>query len=136
MGRVKSQGNDKTRKTKMMKMSLLNTGYLIVKLSKQGKVFPFLVHRLVAEAFVPNPENKEQVNHLNETKTDNRACNLSWVSLKENINYGSHNKRSAESRKGKVNYCKHWFNDGTKNVMASECPEGFTKGFINPRWVR
>lgn len=93
MGRVKSQGNFEARKTKMLKPQLLNTGYLIVKLSKQGKVFQFLVHRLVAEAFVPNPENKPEVNHLNELKNDNRACNLAWVTRKENINYGTRTQR-------------------------------------------
>lgn len=56
-------------------------GYLRVNLA--GK--DYKIHRLVAEAFVPNPENKEQVNHINGKTDDNRAENLEWVSPSENI---------------------------------------------------
>ena len=51
-------------------------GYLVVKLCKDGKQKAYKVHRLVADAFIPNPENLPQVNHINEDKTDNRAENL------------------------------------------------------------
>lgn len=59
-------------------------GYLLYKLYKDKKPFTIKIHRLVAEAFIPNPDNKPQVNHINGIKTDNRLINLEWVTKSEN----------------------------------------------------
>ena len=69
------------------------TGYETVKMIRNNKIKTLKVHRLVAEAFIPNPNNYEQVNHLNEIKCDNRVDNLEWCSSNYNANYGTRNKR-------------------------------------------
>ena len=59
-------------------------GYLYVSLCKDGKIKSIYVHRLLAKAFIPNLENKTEINHINGIKTDNRIENLEWCSPKEN----------------------------------------------------
>lgn len=67
----------------------LNKGYVHVKLSKHSDVKTFKIHRLVAEAFIPNPLNLPQVNHKDENKTNNNVDNLEWCTGKYNMNYGT-----------------------------------------------
>ena len=94
------------------------TGYCYVNLCKNAKSNNILVHRLVASAFIDNSEHKETVNHINEIKTDNRAENLEWMSLDENLHYGSHFERSKKNKiapKGELhpNYGKFGSNANT-----------------------
>ena len=99
LGRVKSlkYGNEKILKP------LKNThGYLHVSLCKDGQRKTIAVHRLVAEAFIQNPNNLETINHKDEVKTNNAASNLEWMSQRDNINYGTRNKRMAETRSKSV----------------------------------
>lgn len=71
--------------TKKMTPSKDGKGYLFVSLRKDGKTYIKKVHRLVAQEFIPNPENKPQINHKNGIKTDNFIENLEWVTNSENI---------------------------------------------------
>lgn len=73
-----------------------HTGYMSVLLSKDNKQKRFLIHRLVAEAFIPNPDNLPQVNHINEIKTDNRVENLEFCDSKYNNNYGTKPQKQSE----------------------------------------
>lgn len=62
------------------------TGYPKIRLNKKGKSKMYCVHRLVAIAFIDNPENKKEVDHINTIRTDNNVSNLRWVTKKENLN--------------------------------------------------
>lgn len=66
-----------------------DTGYTSVELFENGKRKRFMVHRLIALAFIPNPNNYPVINHKNEIRDDNRASNLEWCTQKYNVNYGS-----------------------------------------------
>lgn len=95
-GRVKSlkrvtqfKGKDYTRteQEKILTPAKHQKGYLKAQLRKNDKLKAFFIHRLVAQAFIPNPENKATVNHKNGIKTDNNVNNLEWLSNQENMKH-------------------------------------------------
>jgi len=79
-------------------------GYPFINLYKESKSKPFKIHRLVCIAFLPNPENKPQVNHKNGIKTDNRVENLEWATAKEN---SIHAVSTGLSKVAKGKFSKH-----------------------------
>lgn len=83
--------NSLTKKPRKIIGRVGANGYIKVKLSKSGARRHTLMHRIVAEAFIPNPENKPQVNHINGIKSDNRIENLEWATAKENIRHSIDN---------------------------------------------
>ena len=80
-------------KGKLLNTKIEENKYVQVHLCKNNKQKRYLVHRLVAETFIPNPENKEQVNHINCNKNDNRVENLEWTTPKENTQHAIKNNR-------------------------------------------
>ena len=68
-------------------------GYMKVTICKNGKVHEARINCLVAIAFIPNPNNLPQVNHIDENKSNNDVNNLEWCTAKENCNHGTHNER-------------------------------------------
>jgi len=95
----------KTQKSTLLKQQKDKDGYLTVGLSKDGVQKYTRVHRVVAEAFIFNddPENKTQVNHKDEIKSNNKVDNLEWCTAKYNMNYGTRLTRISEKTKGIAN---------------------------------
>lgn len=113
LGRVKSldrrvvcNSGTKPVKGQILKYAYDKDGYKKVTLQKERKAHRFLVHRLVAIAFIPNPDNKPQVNHKNGIKTDVSLANLEWATESENtkhaFDYGlCAQKKGIENRRSK-----------------------------------
>lgn len=101
-GRVMSLCGFHNVDQRIMKLDKTRGGYYQISLHKNGKEERFKVHRLVAMAFIPNPDNLPQINHKNEIKTDNRVENLEWCTQKYNCNYGTRLERCAKGRGKKI----------------------------------
>ena len=91
-GRVKTLGNNR-RKEKIREGIEDNTGYKRISLYKNRKEKKYSIHRLVAQAFLPNPDNLPVVNHKDENKLNNNVENLEWCTQEYNVNYSSSNGR-------------------------------------------
>ena len=96
-GNVKSLNYKHTGEEKIMQSCKDKIGYLHIKLFMNGKPKMYKVHRLVAQAFIPNPNNYPQVNHKDENKANNCVSNLEWCTNEYNHNYGTRNKRVGKS---------------------------------------
>lgn len=110
LGRIKSlerkvkntKSSYRIIKEKILSCGKSSNGYCYIILCKKQNRKPFRIHRLVAEAFIPNPNNYLEVNHKDENKLNNKADNLEWCNHKYNINYGNLIKKNAKKHKKKV----------------------------------
>ena len=102
---VQYKNSYKTIKGKVKTPRYYPDGYTSVILSKDGYKKQYFVHRLVAYAFIPNPDNLPCINHINEIPDDNRVENLEWCTIQYNNTYGTRIKREIETKikNGKYN---------------------------------
>lgn len=112
-----TDGRSRKVEERILKQSDAKDGYKVVTLAKNKNNVMNRVHRLVAKAFIPNEDNKPQVNHINEKKSDNRASNLEWCTSKENINHGTGIERRAD--KGRKRIMGTHINNGKKIIYKS-----------------
>lgn len=134
-GRVKNKRNGSIKATRVNK----KTGYVITDLKAAGKKTTCYVHRLVAIAFIPNPDTYPVINHKDENRQNNHASNLEWCTQKYNVHYGSGieknrlahigKRASAETRKKQSeahsgekhwNYGRTWSQETKKKNMVGQ----------------
>lgn len=122
----------KPKKEKILKSEVDIKGYLRVNLSKNSTIKHIKIHRLVAEAFISNPLNLNQVNHKDENKENNCVNNLEWCDSRYNNNYGTRKKRAGEKvSKSLINNPKI-----TKKVFQYDLQGKFIKEWISATEVQ
>lgn len=125
LGRVKSLARVDAighfRKEKILSTYCVR-GYLLVTLCKNKKQTHFFVHRLVATAFIPNPDNLPVINHKSENKNENNIENLEWCTHNYNCNYGTRNKRSSKAQLNRIDCSKRVYQYTLDGVFVREWP--------------
>lgn len=125
LGRVKSIDYNHTKKEKLLKLFYNKQGYLRVSFTKKK----CSVHRLVAEAFIPNPEVKPEIDHINGNRADNRVENLRWCTSKEN----KHNPITINNHK--ANHPKYWLGRfGADNASSVSVVQLTLNGTFIKKW--
>ena len=130
LGRIKSldrvvinvNGKKSLYKGKVLSIHYDKNGYVKVCLNKNNKRRKFSVHRLVAEAFIPNPNNYPEVNHIDEVKTNNKVSNLEWCTSEYNKSYGTRAERSYQT-----NLKNNSYNKNLEKARESNKAKGYEK---------
>lgn len=142
LGRVKSverfvdngygpRGAVRSIKEKILKQGKTNKGYCFVILCKNSTKNNVLVHRVVAKAFIPNPNNLPEINHKSENKAENFVENIEWCSKKYNCNYGHRNRKKIHTMRHLIqmdlscNEIMIWF-----SCAACQKETGFDSAFL------
>ena len=140
LGRVKALNFKRTGEEKFLKQQTNYKGYLYVGLCKDGRQKFVRVHKLVAKAFVPNPKNLPQINHIDNDKKNNCASNLEWCTCAYNINYkyGQSEKLIQMALDGTVvkiwNTVQDAINSGYRMDGISRCSLGKIKMYRGYIW--
>ncbi|TFD92161.1 HNH endonuclease [Dysgonomonas capnocytophagoides] len=147
-GDIYSLHNRNKGEPRKLKLTISDGGYSRVRIYVDGEVKRLLVHRVVAEAFIPNPKNYPTVNHRDENSCNNRMSNLEWCTQKYNNNYGTRNDRISETTGKKIaqigldgNIVKIWrsTNEVTKQGYnqgaVSACARGELPSHKGYKWT-
>ncbi len=102
---------------RIKKLGVKDNGYLTANLSLKGKTRNFYPHRLVAIAFIPNPENKPDVNHIDGNKKNNSVTNLEWVTKSENM---IHANKTGLTKIGESHYKTKLTIENIKEILFSK----------------
>lgn len=144
LGNVKALNYNREKREKELKRYINRYGYFYVELCKGAKRKKITVHRLVAQAFLSNPNNYNVVNHKDENKQNNNVDNLEWCNYLYNANYGTRNKRISKpisqfDKHG--NFIKRW--ESAKEIerilnidsgSVSKCCKGKLKSAGGYKW--
>lgn len=121
--KVWNRNGYKLESGKILKPNILAKGYFQVYLTNAGITKCLQVHRLVAEAFIPNPQNLPQVNHKDENKSNNRVDNLEWCTQEYNTNYGTCTQRISNAHKA--------LQKGKRVVQIDKCSQTIIATYPN-----
>lgn len=142
---VYSNGHEYQKKGHTKKTTVNAQGYKVVSLWSHNVGKVFLVHRLVAETFIENPQNKRQVNHLDGDKTNNHISNLEWATVSENIDHAYEHKLTTRARpvrcvetgivyRSVCNASEKMFGSRKKQASISACAHGQIKSHLGYHW--
>lgn len=128
-GQVRSLNYRRSGESKLLKQDTTNNGYKRVYLSKNGENKRYLIHRLVAMTFIPNPDNLPIVNHKDEDKTNNNVNNLEWCTHEYNMNYGTRNERVGKKKREQMTGKKGKDTPGAKPIIMHDKEGNFIRRF-------
>lgn len=120
MGRIFKIGTHTSKnQSKILKGTISSYGYIRIHLSINGEIYNLAAHRIIAEVWCPNPENKPFIDHINANRQDNRACNLRWVTSHEN-NMNPHYLKEISKRQKKLFENNNWLISALKKTVIAE----------------
>lgn len=133
---ISSQGEIINKKTNKILNGTIRNGYKMVKLTINGEKKDYLVHRLVAQSFLPNSNNFPQVNHKDKNRLNNKVENLEWISVEENIKHRGKTKNYySKKEKQEIVFTEDWKQYKNSNYWISkngQCYNSKTKRFLTP----
>ena len=138
---LKRNGASEIYKGKVLRLFEATGGYMYVTIAKEpNKFHARRLHRVIAETFIPNPQNLPQINHINEDKKDNRVENLEWCTGKYNANYGHRIEKFALSMKNNSTLSKevnqYDLNGSYLNTFSSAAEAARTLNLGNTAAIR